>query len=138
MTKLKVLLKELITFFVRKKHNRALRDILDVQSKIAGFLTKYHLQDKNADFGLVFEKIGQARVEIVELAYLARKTTGVARNVQGKHLQPLLRQVSVDLEDLKRGLFTSSVRGSGLAERLTQVQNSMAHLLEAVSTADYK
>ncbi|MBI2288492.1 MAG: hypothetical protein HYU83_05935 [Chloroflexi bacterium] len=138
MTKLKILFHEIINAFGRKKHNRALRDILDLQRKIEDFLAKYQLQDKSADFGLVLDKIGQARVESVEITYLARKTIGVARNVRGKHLQPLLRQVYADLEDLKRGLFTRAVRGSSLTERLTQLHNSLKNLLEAVSTAEYK
>jgi hypothetical protein len=135
---LKRLFDILIDAFVRKKHNRALRDILDLQRSIEEFLTKYHLQEKGTDFRLVLENIGQARIDITEIAHLAGKTVGTAKNVQGKHLGPLLEQVSSDLEDLKRGLFTKTVRGSSLAEWLTRLPNSLENLLGAVSVVEYK
>ncbi len=138
MKKLKRLSDVLINAFIRKKHNRALRDILDLQRSIEEFLTKYHLQEKGTDFRLVFENIGQARFDIVQIAYLAGKTIETAKNVQGKHLRPLLEQVSGDLEDIKRGLFTSTVRGSSLAERLTRLRNSLENLLRVASAVEYK
>ena len=135
--KLKVQFDILVNAFVRKKHNRALRDILGLQRAIEEFLTKYRLQE-NTDFRLVFEKVGQARVDITEIAHLAGETIKTATNIQGKDLRPLLEQVTADLEDLKRGLFTRTVRGPGLAERLIRVHSSLEKLLGAVSTIEYR
>ena len=127
-----------VNAFVRKKHNRALRDILDLQKIIEEFLIKYRLQDKGTDFSLILADIGRARIDITEMTHLARKTIGITRDVQGKDLRPLLEQVTDDLENIKRGLFTRTVRGSGLGDRLTKLHTSLENLLTAVSAVEYK
>lgn len=124
--------------FVRKKHNSALRDVLDLQRKIEEFLIRYRIQDKGIDFSSILGDIGRARIDITELAHLAGKTIGIAGDVKGKDLRPLLEQVAKDLENIKRGLFTRTVRGPGLSERLTKLHDSLENLLGAVSSIEYK
>ena len=123
---------------VRKKHNHALRDILDLQRRIEEFLIRYRLQENGTDFTRVFGDIGRARIDITEISHIAGKTIGVAKDVRGKDLRPLLEQVAGDLENIKRGLFTRTVRGSGLAERLNKLHSSLENLLGAVSSIEYK
>ena len=123
---------------VRKKHNRALRDVLDLQRRIEEFLIKYRLQEGGIDFNLVFRDIGRARIDITEITHIAGKTIEVAGDVKGNDLRPLLERVATDLENVKRGLFTRTVRGSGLAERLDNLHHSLEGLLGAVSSIEYK
>ncbi len=124
--------------FSRKKHNRALRDILELLKAVEDFLIKYRLRAANPDFKVLLENLGRARIDIVEIAHLAGKTIEAARSVQSKDLQPLLKQLSDDLEGIKRGLFTRAILDSGLDKRITTLHNSLENLLAAVSAVEYR
>jgi len=138
--KLKDLSEALTNLFTRRnaRYNRALREILRLQKLIEEVLAKYHIQEKQADFRLLFDNIGQARIDITEIAHLAGEIVKLAKDIEGKNLRSLLEALLSDLEDFKRGLFTRTLRGSALSERLLSLHNSLENLLGAISAMEYR
>ncbi len=140
MGKLKSLLAASINWFTRKgaKRNRALRDILDLQSSIEAFLAKYHLQENATDFSLVFKNIGQARIDATEIAYLTGTRIRITRHIEDKDLAPLIQAMHDDLDDFKRALFTRSLGSVVLGERVLKLHKSLESLLTTVSEIEYR
>jgi hypothetical protein len=120
------------------RHNRALRDLLDLQSSIEEFLAKYNLQETSSDFRSVFENIGQARIDTTEIAHLAGTKIRIAKYVESKNLSPLLDKLHNDLEDLKRVLFTRTLSSDVLGKRLLTLHESFKNFLTAISQIEYK
>lgn len=140
MSKLKGVLSAFINWLTMKnaRHNRALRDILDLQKTVEEFLAKYHLQQDGPDFKLVFENIGQARIDVTEIAHLTGTRVRIAQNIEGEKLPPLLEKVHSDLEDFKRALFTRSLGSVVLGERVLKLHKSLENFLATVSDIKYK
>lgn len=140
MGKLKGLLDAFVNWFTMKnaRHNRALRDILDLQRSIEEFLARYHLQENGADFRLVFENIGQARIDATEIAHLTGTRIRIVKNIESKNLPPLLEEVHGDLEDFKRALFTRTLGSAVLGKLVLKLHKSLENLLTAISGIEYK
>lgn len=140
MGKLKGVLDAFINWFTRKnaRHNRALRDILDLQKSIEEFLSKYRLQKDAPEFRLVFENIGQARIDVTEIAHLTGTRVRIAQNIEGEKLPLLLEEVHSDLDDFKRALFTRTLGSVVLSERVLKIHKSLENLLAAASDIEYK
>ena len=140
MGKLKGVLDAFINWFTMKnaRHNRALRDILDLQRSVEEFLAKYHLQENGGDFKLVFENIGQARIDVTEITHLTGTRVRIVKNIEGKNLPPLLEEVHSDLEGFKRTLFTRTLGSVVLGERVLKLHKSLENLLAAISEIEYK
>ena len=140
MGKLKGVLDAFINWFTRKnaRHNRALRDILDLQRSIEEFLSKYRLQKDAPEFRLVFENIGQARIDVTEIAHLTGTRVRIAQNIEGEKLPLLLEEVHSDLDDFKRALFTRTLGSVVLSERVLKIHKSLENLLAAASDIEYK
>jgi len=140
MGKLKGVLDAFINWFTRKnaRHNRALRDILDLQKSIEEFLSKYRLQKDVPEFRLVFENIGQARIDVTEIAHLTGTRVRIAQNIEGEKLPLLLEEVHSDLDDFKRALFTRTLGSVVLSERVLKIHKSLENLLAAASDIEYK
>jgi len=140
MSKLKGVLYAFINWLTMKnaRHNRALRDILDLQKTVEEFLAKYHLQEDGSDFKLVFANIGQARIDVTEIAHLTGTRVRIAQNIEGEKMPPLLEEVHSDLDDFKRALFTRTLGSVVLNERVLKLHKSLENLLAAVSDIEYK
>lgn len=140
MGKLKGILDAFVSWFTMKnaRHNRALRDILDLQRSVEEFLAKYHLQEDGLDFRLVFENIGQARIDATEIAHLTGTRVRITENIEGEKLPLLLEEVHGDLEDFKRALFTRTLGSVVLSERVLKIHKSLENLLAAASDVEYK
>jgi len=140
MGKLKGFLDAFVDWFTMKnaRHNRALRDILDLQRSIEEFLARYHLQENGADFRFVFENIGQARIDATEITHLTGTKIRITKNIESKNLLPLLEEVHTDLEDFKRPLFTRTVGGVVLGQRVLKLHKSLENLLTTISEIEYK
>jgi hypothetical protein len=140
MGKLKSVLVAFINWLTMKnaRHNRALRDILDLQKTVEEFLAKYRLQEDGPDFKLVFANIGQARIDVTEIAHLTGTRVRIAQNIEGEKLPPLIEEVHSDLDDFKRALFTRTLGSVVLSERVLKVHKSLENLLAAASDIEYK
>ena len=140
MGKLKGVLDAFINWFTMKnaRHNRALRDILDLQRSVEEFLAKYHLQENGPDFRLVFENIGQARIDATEIAHLTGTRVRIAKNIEGENLPLLLEEVHSDLDDFKRALFTRTLGSAVLGKLVLKLHKSLENLLAAISEIEYK
>jgi hypothetical protein len=130
MSKLKGVLDAFINWLTMKKtrHNRAFRDILDLQKTVEEFLAKYRLQEDGPDFRLVFENIGQARIDVTEIAHLTGTRVRIAQNIEGEKLPLLLEEVHSDLDDFKRALFTRTLGSVILSERVLELHKSLENL----------
>ena len=120
------------------RHNRALRDLLNLQRSIEDFLTKYDLQETRSDFRSVFENVGQARIDATEITYLVGAKTRITKYIESKNLSPLLEEVHNDLEQFKRGLFTRTLGSDVLGKRLLKLHESFENLLAAISHIEHK
>lgn len=140
MGKLKGFLDAFINWFTMKnaRHNRALRDILDLQRSIEEFLARYHLQENGTNFRLVFENLGQARIDVTEITHLTGTKIRITKNIESKNLLPLLEEVHSDLEDFKRPLFTRTVSDVVLGQRVLKLHESLENLLATISEIEYK
>ena len=141
MGKTKVIAGTLVNFFTMKnvRHNRALRDMLALVKTIEDFSARYRLQDEMADFKTVFTNIGQARIDATELAYQTGIRIRRSRNIGGsKDLSPLVEEIHKDLEELKRSLYTRSLSGKTLRQRVLKLDMSFENLLAAISKTEYR
>ena len=120
------------------RHNRALRDLLNLQRYIEDFLTKYDLKRDKADFRSVFENMGQARLDTTEIAHLAGTITRITKYIENKNLSPILEEVHNDLDDFKRSLFTRTLGSDVLDRHLTKLHASFDSFLVVISHIEYK
>ncbi len=140
MEKVKKTSGALVNWFTlkRPRHNRALRDILDLVKSIEGFCARYRLQDELADFRTVFASIGQARLDATELTYRIGLGTRKARNIESRELPLLLEEVYNDFEEMKRALYTRTLSGSTLRQKVLRLDMSFENLLAEVSKIEYQ
>ena len=140
MNTLKGVLVAFINWLTMKnaRHNRALRDILDLQKTVEEFLAKYCLQEDGSDFSLVFTNIGQARIDVTEIAHLTGTRIRITHNIESEKLPPLLEEVHSDLDDFTRALFTRTLGSVVLNERVLKLHKSLENFLVAVSDIKYK
>ena len=120
------------------RHNRALRELLNLQRYIEDFLTKYDLQEARSDFTSVFKDMGQVRIDTTEIAHLVGTKARVAKYIEGKNLVPVLEEVHSNLEDFKRGLFVRALDSNVLGERLLKLHESFENFLTEISHIEYK
>ncbi len=138
MGELTGLLDILIDLFTKRneRHNRALRDIMDLSRDIEEFFVKYNLQEKNSDFRLISENIGQAKIEVITIAYKTRTRIKIAKDIKSKNLPPLLEEVHSDLEMVKRALFNPTLGNAVLGEAVSKLHKSFRQLTNELSNID--
>lgn len=140
MPRLKQLWNVFINWVTRKnaRHNRALRDLLYLSKLIEDFFARYRLREDGFSFKSVFEKMGQMRIDTIDLAYQTELRIKRVGNIQGKNLSPMVEEVHNELEELKRLLFTSIVTGKLLAGPVSKLEKAFDNLLAAISDMGYK
>ena len=140
MGELTGLLDKLINWFTRKKerHNRALRNVIDLSGYIDEFLVKYRLQEKRADFKLIFKNIWRARIDVATIMYQTRTRIKMARDIRDKDLPPLLEEVHNDLMEVKKALFNPTPVNTKLGKGVSKLRKSFKRLLDAISGIEYK
>jgi len=131
---------KLVNWFTMKntRHNRALRDTLDLVKNIEGFCEKYRLQDELSDFQTVFATIGEARIDATEVTYRIMRTLRIVRLIDSKRLPALLLEVYNDFEELKRSLYTRTLGSKVLQERVLKLNTSFENMLAEISKIEYK
>jgi len=132
------LLDTIINLFTRRNepHNRALKEIKDLSAAIEGFLAEYNLQEENPDSRLIFENIGQARIDVITIAYKTRTRIKIAKDSKDKGLPPLLEEVHHDLEMVKRALFNPTLGNAVLDEVVCDLHKSFRQLINELSNRD--
>ena len=131
---------KLVNWFTMKnqRHNRALRDTLDLIKTIEGFCEKYRLQDELSDFKTVFTTIGEARIDATEVTYRIMRTLRIVRLIDSKSLPALLLAVYNDFEELKRSLYTRTLGSRVLKERVIKLNASFENMLAEISKIEYR
>ena len=131
---------KLVNWFTMKnqRHNRALRDMLDLIKSIENFCAKYRLQDELSDFKTVFASIGEARIDSTEVTYRIMRTLRIVKLIDSKGLPALLLEVYNDFEELKRSLYTRTLTGKILQERVVKLDTSFENILAEISKIEYK
>jgi len=127
-------------WFTRKnqRHNRALRNIIDLLGYIEDFFAKYRLQEKGSDLRLILENIGQARIDVVAVVYNTRTRIKIAKDIKGKDVPPLLEEVYNNLGEVKKALFLPTLGSVTLDKRFIKSYQSFNKLLNAISHIEYK
>ena len=140
MVKTKVVLDWLANFLTMKKprHNRALRDLLDLTKSIEDFCARYRLQEELSGFKAVFASMGQARIDATEITFQTGLRIRRARNIEGKNLPALVENTYNVLEEFKRALYTRTLSEKTLRERVLKLDMSFENLLAAISEIEYK
>ena len=140
MDKIKSLVVALFNWFTSKNtgHNRALSDLLHLSRDIEDFLSKYRLLEDSSAFKIVFENIGQVRIDATEMVYQAEIRIRGAKLIKSKDLTPMVEEVYNNLDELKRSLFTRTLSNNVLAQRVTKLNMSFENMLAAISNIAYK
>jgi len=141
MSKLASLLVTLIDWFTMKKarHNRTLRDLLQLSKSLEDFFFRYRLLEEGSEFKTVFENMGQIRIDATEMAQLAGTRIRIARYIESsRDIRQLVEEVYNDLEELKRSLFTRTLSDKVLSQRAAKLDMSFENLLAAISEITYK
>ena len=121
------------------RHNRALRDLLQLLKSIEDFSMRYHLQEDSSDFKAVFEHIGQIRIDATEMAYQTGIRIRRAKLIQGKEDLPLLvEEVYNELREFERSLFTRTLSYKVLGKRIFKLDMALENLLGAISDIEYR
>ena len=120
-----------------KRHNRALRDIIDLSKTIQEFILRYHLQEKGPAFDFLFENIGLAKIELTTIIYQARTIVTTVKTVKGKNISPSLMEVHSDLEEVRRALIEPTV-SRVLEKSAYKLCTSFKKLNDAISEIEYK
>jgi len=131
---------KLVNWFTMKnqRHNRALRDMLDLVKTIENYCEKYRLQDELSDFQTVFASIGEARIDATEVTYRIMRILRVVKLIDSKGLPALLLEVYNDFEELKRSLYTRTLGSKVLGERVLKLNTSFENMLTEISKIEYK
>ena len=131
---------KLVNWFTMKnqRHNRALRDMLDLVKNIESFCAKYRLQDELSDFKTVFASIGEIRIDATEVTYRIMRALRIVRLIDSKSLPALLLEVYNDFEELKRSLYTRTLGGKVLKERVLKLDASFGNMLAEIAKIEYK
>lgn len=131
---------KLVNWFTMKnqRHNRALRDMLDLVKNIESFCAKYRLQDELSDFKTVFASIGETRIDATEVTYRIMRALRIVRLIDSKSLPALLLEVYNDFEELKRSLYTRTLGGKVLKERVLKLDASFGNMLAEIAKIEYK
>ena len=140
MAKLKSLLIVLVNWFTMKnaRHNRALRDLIQLSKSIEDFFFKYRLLEEGSDFKAVFVNMGQVRIDATEIAYQTGIRIRRAQLIEGKDLTQLVAEVYNELSELKRSLFTRTLSNKVLSQRVTKLDMAFENLLAAISDIKYR
>lgn len=140
MAKLKSLLIVLVNWFTMKnaRHNRALRDLIQLSKSIEDFFFQYRLLEEGSDFKAVFVNMGQVRIDATEIAYQTGIRIRRAQLIEGKDLTQLVTEVYNELSELKRSLFTRTLSNKVLSQRVTKLDMAFENLLAAISDIKYR
>jgi len=140
MAKLKSLLIVLVNWFTMKnaRHNRALRDLIQLSKPIEDLFFKYRLLEEGSDFKAVFANMGQVRIDATEIAYQTGIRIRRAQLIEGKDLTQLVTEVYNELSELKRSLFTRTLSNKVLSQRVTKLDMAFENLLAAISDIKYR
>ena len=141
MGKLKDLLDILINLFTGKneRHNRALGDITDLSDALDKFFAKYRLHENSSDARGIFENIGQAKIDIVTIAYQTRTRIKIAKDIKGKGLPALLEELHNNLEEVKRYiLFNPKLDSVPVGKAVFKLHESFKKLLDVISGIERK
>jgi hypothetical protein len=139
VTRLKDQLNSSINWATRKKarHNHALRELLNLSKYIEDFFTKYRLL-KGATAETISKNIGQIRIDATEITHLIETRIKTTENIEGKNLQPLVKELHDDFDELKRFLFTRTLSDKVLHECVSKIDMVFKNLLATISDMAYK
>ena len=114
------------------RHNRALREITDLSHAIDEFIAEYRIP---AD---IFGNIGKARIDITSIAYQTRTKMKVAKQIRGKRIAPLVKQLNNNLETVREDIYTTKRGKEYLREDLSNLNNALRVLTDSISDISYK
>lgn len=120
-----------------KRHNQALRDVLDWSTTIHDFLTKYDVEaSRNLD--LILEHIGEAKFDLTTIAYKARAIVPISKNIKGPKVSSLIEEIMRNLEELRRQLISPDINRTRLVPMLAKVCELFKNLQESILETKYK
>jgi len=114
-----------------KRHNKALRDVLDWSTTIKDFLTKYSIEERyNLD--LLLEHIGEVKFDLTNITYKARPIIPISKNIKGTKLSSLIEEIVSNLEEFRRLLISPHVNRTRLEPMLPKIYELFKNLQGAI------
>ena len=110
---------------------------MNLSKYIEDFFTKYRLL-KGATAETISKNIGQIRIDATEITHLIETRIKITKNIEGKNLQPMVKELHDDFDELKRFLFTRTLSDRVLNECVAKIDIVFKNLLATISDIAYK
>ena len=123
---------------VNRRHNRALRDVIDWVATLQDFLSRYKLPEGSTNFDPIFKNIGEAKFDLTAITHRTHDVLNTAKNVKGTRISPLIEEVLHDLEDIRRALINPALGRAMIGKLIPELYESFGKLREAISDLEYK
>jgi hypothetical protein len=117
---------------ISAQHNKALRDVKDWAENLQKFLSAYNL-DERAIFNSLVERVGEVKVELVTLTHRARTLTKTAKNIKGKKVSPIIKEIITSLETLRVTLINPHMYDEMLSKDILILYTSYKKLQNTLS-----
>jgi len=120
-----------------KRHNRALRDVLDWSTTIHDFLTKYDVEASH-NLDLILEHISEVKFDLTNIAYKARAIIPISKNVKGTKVSSLIEEIMRNLEEFRRLLIHPDLNRTRLEPMLPKICELFKNLQDSILETKYK
>ena len=120
-----------------KRHNQALRDVIDWSTTIHDFLTKYKVEESH-NLDLILEHIGEAKFDLTNIAYKARAIIPISKNIKGPKVSSLIEEIMRCLEEIRRLLIHPDLNRTRLVPMLNKICELYKNLQDSILETKYK
>ena len=134
-------LKPVVNFFDSltgraRRHNRALRDVLDWSTTIHDFLSKYDAE-RSHKLDLILEHIGEVKFDLTNITYKARGIIPIVRDIKGKKMSAIVEEIVGNLEEFRILLIRPNINRTRLEPMLVRVCELFNNLQDAILETEY-
>jgi len=120
-----------------KRHNQALRDVIDWSTTIHDFLTKYKVEESH-NLDLILEHIGEVKFDLTNIAYKARAIIPISKNIKGTKVSSLIEEIMRCLEEIRRLLIHPDLNRTRLVPMLPKICELYKNLQDSILETKYK
>jgi len=119
-----------------RRHNRALRYIRDWAATVQKFLSEYQLySDANIDF--LLENNRKANFDLIAMTHKGNDLIKPASKIKDAQVVSLLTKAVDEIENMRRALMSSGLRGTRLPEVVSRLRVSFEKLQEKLSAIEF-
>ncbi|MBU2534587.1 MAG: hypothetical protein KKD83_00265 [Chloroflexi bacterium] len=120
-----------------KRHNQALRDVVDWSTSIHDLLIKYNIEESH-NLDLILEHISEVKFDLTNIAYKARAIIPISKNIKGTKVSSLIEEIMRNLEEFRRQLINPDLNRTRLVPMLAKVCELFKNLQDSILETKYK